>query len=122
MRMWMVNPRKMCRKHLLGEHVELHMLVGTLQRRKRVDGFVANGLIEPLAIRERHGALVKEMERRGYRRQSPLPFHLAALRRYGVAVRAARVSVKRSRAPIFASGARSAESRDSQGRRAVRRR
>ena len=23
MRMWMVNPKIMCRKHLLGEHVEL---------------------------------------------------------------------------------------------------
>ena len=25
MRMWMVNPRIMCRQHLLGEHVEIHM-------------------------------------------------------------------------------------------------
>ena len=96
----MVNPKKMCRKHLLGEHVELHMLVGTLQRRKRVDGFVANGLIEPAAVRERHAALVREMERRGYRHQSPLPFHLAALRRYAAAIRSARVSVRKSRADL----------------------
>ena len=25
MRMWMVNPKMMCNKHLLGEHVELHL-------------------------------------------------------------------------------------------------
>ena len=30
MRMWMVNPGFMCNKHLLGEHVECHMLVGHL--------------------------------------------------------------------------------------------
>jgi hypothetical protein len=30
MRMWMVPPKVMCRKHLLGEHVEIHMLAGSL--------------------------------------------------------------------------------------------
>jgi len=28
MRMWMLNPKALCRKHLMGEHVEIHMLVG----------------------------------------------------------------------------------------------
>lgn len=32
MRMWVVNPKILCRKHLLGEHVELHMATGHLQR------------------------------------------------------------------------------------------
>lgn len=32
MRMWLVPPSHMCRKHLLGEHVELHMLLGTLKK------------------------------------------------------------------------------------------
>ena len=32
MRMWMVDPQIMCRQHLLGEHTEMHMFVGTLKR------------------------------------------------------------------------------------------
>ena len=59
MRMWMLPPETMCRKHLLGEHVELHMLLGSLRRGKNIDGFLA-------------GKLVLEMERRGYRHASPL--------------------------------------------------
>lgn len=73
MRMWMVDPRKMCDQHLLGEHVELHMLVGTLVRKKSVAGFVANKLIEVHNIRRRHAQLVIEMTRRGMKHQSPLP-------------------------------------------------
>jgi hypothetical protein len=73
MRMWMVDPRKMCDQHLLGEHVELHMLVGTLLRKKSVAGFVANKLIEVHNVRRRHAELVKEMTRRGMKHRSPLP-------------------------------------------------
>ena len=32
MRMWMVPVQYMCRKHLLGEHVEHHMLVGSIHK------------------------------------------------------------------------------------------
>lgn len=73
MRMWMVDPRIMCRKHLMGEHVELHMLVGSLNKQKSVAGFVAKGLIETASIHNRHKTLVAEMERRGYNHKSPLP-------------------------------------------------
>ena len=68
----MVDPTKMCRKHLLGEHVELHMLVGTLKRGKSIDGFLENRLVEPQNIIKRHKQLVKEMKRRGYNHQSPI--------------------------------------------------
>ena len=30
MRMWGVDPKQMCRQHLLGEHVELHMQAGAV--------------------------------------------------------------------------------------------
>jgi hypothetical protein len=30
--MWMVDPRQMCRQHLLGEHNELHMFAGTMRK------------------------------------------------------------------------------------------
>ena len=72
MRMWMVKPQLMCRKHLLGEHVEIHMLVGSIQRGKSVAGFLAKGLLEPQSIRSRHEILVVEMLRRGYTHKSEL--------------------------------------------------
>lgn len=72
MRMWMTDPAKMCDQHLLGEHVEHHMLVGQINRKRRLDGYAANGLIEPRRIRERHNTLAAEMVRRGFRHQSPL--------------------------------------------------
>ena len=73
MRMWMVDPKKMCRKHLLGEHVEIHMLVATLNRGRSIEGFLARGLLEPQNARIRHDALVAEMKARGYKHASPLP-------------------------------------------------
>lgn len=73
MRMWLVDPQLMCAQHLLGEHVELHMLVGSLNRGKRIDGFLRDGLVELRSIRRRHEELVLEMRRRGFRHQSPLP-------------------------------------------------
>ena len=73
MRMWLVDPRLMCSQHLLGEHVELHMLVGTLNRGKRIDGFLEQGLVELRSIRRRHAELVVEMTRRGFVHKSPLP-------------------------------------------------
>lgn len=72
MRMWMVPPRLMCRKHLLGEHVEIHMTVATLRLGKSVAGFLDKGLLELRSLRSRHDALVAEMERRGYCHASPL--------------------------------------------------
>ena len=45
MRMWMVPPSKMCRKHLLGEHVELHMIAACLRLGKSIRGYVETGLI-----------------------------------------------------------------------------
>jgi len=72
MRMWMVPTRFMCRKHLLGEHVEHHMLVGSINKGLSMAGFVANNLLEPRSILTRHHELVQEMERRGYNHKSPL--------------------------------------------------
>lgn len=71
--MWMLPPEGLCRKHLLGEHVELHMLVGTLLRGRSIEGFIRKGLLEPAALLTRHAALAAEMEQRGYKHKSPLP-------------------------------------------------
>lgn len=72
MRMWMVNPSTMCRKHLLGEHVEIHMLSGSLARGHSIEGFLAKHILEPSSMVQRRAALAAEMERRGYAHYSPL--------------------------------------------------
>jgi len=70
MRMWMVNPRIMCRQHLLGEHVEIHMFIGTLNRKKSVKGYLEKGLLEIHNLYARHEELVEEMKRRSYNHYS----------------------------------------------------
>ncbi len=72
MRMWMVNPALMCRQHLLGEHVEIHMLIGSMKRNKSLKGFIELGLLEPSSVSTRHAALVAEMQTRGYKHQSSI--------------------------------------------------
>lgn len=54
MRMWMLPTAGMCRKHLLGEHVELHMLLGSMRRGKNIEGFLSGGLVDPQRIFARH--------------------------------------------------------------------
>lgn len=78
MRMWMAPLETMCRKHLLGEHVELHMLVGTINKGISVEGFLTKNLLEPESLYERHAALAAEMNRRGYTHNSPLTATLSS--------------------------------------------
>lgn len=78
MRMWMLPPAGMCRKHLLGEHVELHMLLGSLRRGKNIEGFLSGGLVDPQRIFFRHEELVAEMTRRGFKHNSALDEHECA--------------------------------------------
>ena len=70
--MWMVNPTIMCREHLLGEHAEIHMFVGTIDRGHSVRGYVENGLLEVHSLFNRHAELVQEMKRRNYRHNSEI--------------------------------------------------
>lgn len=72
MRQWMVDPEILCQKHLCGEHVELHMTIGTIKKGIRVDGYLKNNLLEPRSIYERHKILSEEMIKRGYNHKSPL--------------------------------------------------
>lgn len=73
MRQWMVDPKIMCRKHLLGEHVEHHMFVGTINKGLSMTGYLEGNLLEILSLHERHAELVKEMGARGYNHRSGLP-------------------------------------------------
>lgn len=81
MRIWDIEPARLCRQHLLGEHRELHGLWNILTLGKsgysrhpetrRWEGKLA-------ALYARHQALVVEMERRGYRHGTPLDATLAS--------------------------------------------
>jgi len=76
MRIWDIEPERLCRQHLLGEHRELHALWVILTRGKK--GFsnhpeTARWRGKLLALFRRHEALAAEMGRRGYRHGTPLP-------------------------------------------------
>lgn len=70
----MCDPRFMCNKHLFGEHVEHHMFIGTLLRKKSIDGYIKNDLLEPLSLRSRHDLIVEEIISRGFHHQTPILF------------------------------------------------
>lgn len=73
MRMWMCNPLILCNNHLLGEHVEHHMFVGSINKKISMTGYIDNNLLEILSLFNRHDALVHELTRRHYIHKSPLP-------------------------------------------------
>lgn len=70
--MWMVNPKIMCKNHLLGEHKEIHQLIGSIKRRFGVSGYIRNNCVEITSIVSRHDDIVDEMSRRGYNHYSPI--------------------------------------------------
>jgi hypothetical protein len=72
MRMWLCDPKILCQKHLCGEHLEMHMFLGTIKKGKKIDGFLKNNLLQPRYIMLRHKELAKEMKNRGYNHKSPL--------------------------------------------------
>lgn len=69
----MVDVRRMCKKHLLGEHVECHMFVGSINKEKNLDGYLRKNLFDITKLRKRHDELAKEIVRRGFKHNSPLP-------------------------------------------------
>jgi len=75
MRIWDLEPERLCRQHLLGEHRELHALWSILTNGKQ--GFsrhpeTARWRGKLKSLYRRHENLVAEMVRRGYRHASPL--------------------------------------------------
>jgi len=72
MRMWMIDPKKLCRKHLLGEHGEIHKHRHNFVKHHRIDGRLLPIVqIQPADMSKRHDELAEEMLRRGYNHQSP---------------------------------------------------
>jgi hypothetical protein len=68
----MVDPKIMCRKHLLGEHVECHMFLGHMKRKRGINGYLENNCLEMVSLYNRHKELAEEMLSRGYRHNSEL--------------------------------------------------
>ena len=67
--MWMVNVRILCRKHLMGEHGEIHKHKHVFVKGHSIEG--RKGQIEPLSMKKRHDTLAEEMIRRGFNHKSP---------------------------------------------------
>jgi hypothetical protein len=66
--MWMVNPEILCRKHLLGEHGEIHKHRHNFVKGHSIEG--RRGQIDPARMAERHDELAAEMTRRGMKHKS----------------------------------------------------
>ena len=99
MRMWGIYPKLLCRKHLLGEHLEIHMFVGCILKGKNIEGY-KKGLVNILCLNSRHHFLAEEMMERGYHHNSPLPsFHIPEHKSAGYINIAENIKALESRCP-----------------------
>jgi hypothetical protein len=64
MRMWMTDPRLMCRQHLLGEHGEIHKHRHNFVKGHSIAGRIAGNAVEPISMQIRHDELEAEIRRR----------------------------------------------------------
>lgn len=71
MRQWHVDTRIMCRQHLLGEHVEHHMFLGSIKRSRGLNGYVRDNCLAASTLVSRHKAIADEMIKRGMNHKSP---------------------------------------------------
>lgn len=82
MRVWDIHVKHLCRKHLLGEHRELHGLWNILTKHSGKGGYsnhpeTKRWVGKLRALYDRHEALVVEMYKRGYKHNSPIDEKLA---------------------------------------------
>jgi len=60
MRTWMVNPKLMCKKHIVGEHGEIHKHRHNFEKGHSITGRIYPVVqIEPKAMKARHDELAK---------------------------------------------------------------
>jgi hypothetical protein len=74
--MWMVNPKFLCTKHLLGCHVEMHMFLGHLSRKRQITKYITHNCLEPLSLKSYHDSVASEMFHRGMNHKTPLTYDL----------------------------------------------
>jgi hypothetical protein len=76
LRVWDIDPRKLCRRHLLAQHNEIHGIWSIIVNERR--GYAHHpetnrwrGRLGALHVR--HAATAGELIERGFRHNSPLP-------------------------------------------------
>lgn len=84
MRVWDINPKYLCQKHLVAEHRELHGLWNILTKHKGKGGYshhpeTLRWVGKQKALYLRHEALVLEFSKRGYKHHTPLDKRSATL-------------------------------------------
>lgn len=72
MRMTKVDPRCLCRKHLVAEHIDMHLFMDWYKKKKNLSGYLRNGTLELHSIHDRHEALALELRRRGLEHNTPM--------------------------------------------------
>jgi hypothetical protein len=82
MRIWDIEPKDLCRQHLLAEHRELHGLWNILTKHGGKGGYsrhpeTLRWVGKEKALYERHEGLVREFTARGYKHHTPLDINLA---------------------------------------------
>ena len=80
MRIWDLDPKLLCRSHLLGEHREIHAIWVIITQEKK--GYKSHPEVlrwrdKLKALYNRHELIVREMGRRGYNHKSLLNNELA---------------------------------------------
>lgn len=71
--MWCIDPKLLCKSHLLGSHFEIHKMIGNLKYTGKWTLNLTNaGYLEPQNAQQRHDELAEEMLKRGYKHESPL--------------------------------------------------
>lgn len=99
MRMWMVDPKRLCNKHLLGEHGEIHKHRHNFVKGHSVKGRLSPVVqIEPSSMQSRHDELAEEMLKRGMNHKSP--YEQPDLSNYDDSVINAKVDIKVSLADL----------------------
>ena len=72
MRMWMVNPKLLCQRHLLSEHCDIHRFISSVRVGHDVRRCLIRAMIDPSKVYQRHAELEEEIAERGGRLNSPL--------------------------------------------------
>lgn len=74
MRQWKVPTSILCKNHLLGEHCEAHMFVGSINKGTSIQGYIDKELVDPSEILNRHDELMHEMICRHMNHGKELPY------------------------------------------------
>ena len=82
MRIWDISPKKLCSKHLVAEHRELHGLWNILTKHKGKGGYsrhpeTLRWVGKTKALYNRHEELIKEFSERNFKHHTPLDKNLA---------------------------------------------